>query len=86
MGPESAALVQLIDFKLMLCEAGRGDREAFETKVDANSKVQGTLLSEYTKVARAYQAQDDAAAKQALKSVSGLFADEVLRSRLYYCL
>lgn len=78
--PESAALLQLINFKLMLCEAGRGNREAFEAKADANSKVQGTLLSEYTKVARAYHSQDDAAAKEALKAVSGLFSDAETRA------
>jgi hypothetical protein len=33
-------------FKLMLCEAGRGNRIEFEARVDANSQVQGTILSE----------------------------------------
>lgn len=80
LAPESDALVQLIDFKLMLCEAGRGNRVEFEAKADANSQVQGAILSEYTNVVRAFQAEDDAAAGEAFKTISGSFPNAEVRA------
>lgn len=80
LAPESHALLYLIDFKLMLCEAGRGNRVEFEARADANSQVQGTILSEYTKVVRAFQAEDDAAAGEAFKTISELFPNAEVRA------
>lgn len=71
--PESNALRQLIDFKLMLCEVGRGNRDGFEALADTNTKVHGTPLSEYTNVVRAFQAEDPDAALDALNAVAELF-------------
>lgn len=73
LAPESDALLQLIDFKLMLCEAGRGNRVEFEARFDANSQVQRTLLSEYIKVVKAFQAEDDAAVGAGFKTISEMF-------------
>lgn len=80
LAPESETLRQLIDFKLMLCEAGRGNRIEFEARVNANSQVQGTILSEYTKVVRAFQAEDDAAVSEAFKTISELFPKAEFRA------
>lgn len=80
LAPESDALLQLIDFKLMLCEAGRGNRVEFEARADANSRVQGTPLSEYTKVVRAFQAEDESAAGDAFKTISELFPNAEVKA------
>jgi tetratricopeptide (TPR) repeat protein len=80
LAPESHALLQLIDFKLMLCEAGRGNRVEFEARADANSQVQGTLLSEYTNVVRAFLAKDAAAAREAMKNISEAFPNAGIRA------
>jgi tetratricopeptide (TPR) repeat protein len=77
---ESGVLRQLIDFKLMLCEAGRGNRDEFEARADANSQVKGTLLSEYTNVVRAFQAKDAAAAREAMNEISGAFPNAEVRA------
>jgi tetratricopeptide (TPR) repeat protein len=71
--PESDVLRQLIAFKLMLCEIGRGNRDGFEALADTNSQVHGTPLSEYTNVVRAFQAEDPDAARDALNAVAELF-------------
>ena len=71
--PESDALRQLIDFKLMLCEIGRGNQDGFKALADTNTQVQGTPLSEYTNVVRAFQAEDPDAARDALNAVAKLF-------------
>ena len=80
LAPESDELLQLINFKLMLCEAGRGNRVEFEARAGANSQVQGGPLSEYTKVVRAFQAEDVAAAGEAFKTISELFPNAEVRA------
>lgn len=75
LAPESTTIRQLIDFKLMLCEIGRGNQDGFEALADTNSQVQGTPLSEYTKVVRAFQAKDLNAAREAMSAVAELFPD-----------
>lgn len=62
----SESVMPLIDFKLMLCEAGRGDRDAFERLAEANQASPDAQLAAFTKVARALEAEDNAAAAVAL--------------------
>lgn len=80
LAPESDTLRQLIDFKLMLCEIGRGNPDKFEALANANSQLQGTPLSEYTKVVRAFQADDPNAAREALNAVAERFPEAEARA------
>jgi tetratricopeptide (TPR) repeat protein len=78
--PESDALRHLIDFKLMLCEIGRGNRDGFEALAGINTQVQGTPLSEYTNVVRAFQSEDPDAARAVLNAVGDLFPSAETRA------
>jgi hypothetical protein len=73
MAHENDVLRQLNDFKLMLCEPGRGDRDKFEAWAANNSHVRGTPLAEYNKVVRSLQAEDPNAAREALVKINELF-------------
>ncbi len=71
---------QLIDFKLMLCEIGRGNRHGFGALAETNLRDKGTPLAEYTKVVAAMQAGDPVAAGEAFDAVGELFPDEGIRA------
>jgi tetratricopeptide (TPR) repeat protein len=80
LGSEPTTLRQLIDFKLMLCEAGLGHREEFEALAETNSREQGSPLAEYTKAVRALQAEDADGAGEALKAIAEVFPDAKVRA------
>lgn len=72
---ESNSVMPLIDFKLMLCEAGRGDRDAFERLAEANQGAPDPQLAAFTRVARALEAEDKTAAADALAEAKESFPD-----------
>lgn len=54
-GADGEALQALIDFKIMLCEEGRGNAKEFDRLAAANLAKAGTLLAAYTKAAMEFR-------------------------------
>ncbi len=79
----SESVMPLIDFKLMLCEAGRGDQNAFERLAEANQASPDPQLAAFTRVARALEAQDQAAAADALAATKASVPDAADRAPWY---
>lgn len=79
----SDSLMSLIDFKLMLCEAGRGDQDAFERLAEANQASPDPQLAAFTRVARALEAEDQAAVADALAAAKASVPDAADRAPWY---
>jgi hypothetical protein len=80
LGPESSTVRELIDFKLMLCEAGRGNREEFLRLAEVNQKEPNSPLAAYTLVARNFFLSDHETARQALIAISHSMPDASKRA------
>ncbi|MCW1926246.1 tetratricopeptide repeat protein [Luteolibacter arcticus] len=68
-----AALRALIDFKLMLCEAGKGDAEAFDRLAAANVAAGDSLLAAYTRAAMGFHSGDENGARDILADAAEKF-------------
>lgn len=77
LSPDSESVRSLIDFKLMLCEIGRGDDERFGALADAHVRAEGSPLAEYTKVVRVLKEGGPEASGDVLAAVNHRFDAEV---------
>jgi tetratricopeptide (TPR) repeat protein len=80
LGPESLTIGELIDFKLMLCEAGRGNREEFLRLAEINRKEPDSALAVYTSVAQRFFSSEHEAAQEALIAASHSIPDANTRA------
>lgn len=80
LGPESQTICELIDFKLMLCEAGRGNREEFLRLAEINQKKPDSALAVYTSVALRFFSSEKEAAQEALNAASHSIPDASTRA------
>lgn len=80
LGPESQTISELIDFKLMLCEAGRGNREEFLRLAEINQKEPDSPLAVYTLAARSFFLSENEAAQLALIAASHSIQGEKIRA------
>ena len=82
-GGVPANLSALVDFKLMLCEEGRGNAAEFERLANANLKEADTLLAAYTKAAMEFRAGKKADAKVTIAAANKKFPDRSETSPYY---
>jgi tetratricopeptide (TPR) repeat protein len=80
LGPESLTIRELIDFKLMLCEAGRGNREEFLRLAEINQKEPDSPIAVYTLVAQRFFSSDYEAAQEALIAATHSIPDANTRA------
>ncbi|MEK7951796.1 tetratricopeptide repeat protein [Luteolibacter soli] len=74
-GAVKGTVGELVDFKLMLCEEGRGNDAEFERRAAENLKEADTLLAAYTKAAMEYRDGKADEAKATLADASAKFTD-----------
>jgi tetratricopeptide (TPR) repeat protein len=80
LGPESLTIRELIDFKLMLCEAGRGNREEFLRLAEINQKEPDSPIAVYTLIAQRFFSSEYEAAQEALNAATHSIPDANTRA------
>jgi Flp pilus assembly protein TadD len=72
-GAVKGTVSELVDFKLMLCEEGRGNAAEFDRRAAENLKDADSLLAAYTKAAMEFRAENADEAKATLADAATRF-------------
>ncbi|RYD63780.1 MAG: hypothetical protein EOP83_11340 [Verrucomicrobiaceae bacterium] len=82
-GATKGEIGALVDFKLMLCEEGRGNAAEFERRAAENLTETDTLLAAYTKAAMEFRNGQQDEAKATLAEVDKNFPERSMRAPWY---
>jgi tetratricopeptide (TPR) repeat protein len=82
-GRDGDALQALVEFKLMLCEEGRGNAGGFERRAEKNLKDPDSLLGIHTRAAMEYRAGKTDDAKRTVASAAAIFTEPLDRAPWY---